>query len=281
MTEHRFKSGRILTADEWQQWRNDGLSTVQIAQILGITPNYAYVIARKFTAAGYQDPVRWRRKLGPSQHIDTKTDLGAYLLGILWGTMSVSKEGYLVTHRDTFFIETIKNHLRLSAKGFRTRDGAQLRLKISTKRDIATIENMILPHGWKPRKKKERPYPSGSIDDRGFVRAWVELHSTADFRSTGRKGYSRQHRLRVYGNWALLEKMNLVISSATGLAPRRLQPTTTEITKVIYYHGSSVATVVYWLYDGADLWNPLARQRLEFADCPFEDNCLPQNNILK
>ncbi len=56
MTEHRFKSGRILTADQWQQWRNDGLSVGQIAQILGVTPNYVYVIARKFTAAGYQDP---------------------------------------------------------------------------------------------------------------------------------------------------------------------------------------------------------------------------------
>lgn len=268
MVEHRFKSGRILTADEWQKWRKDGLNTRQIAHMLGVTPNYAYIIARKFTAAGCQDPGRWRKNLGPPQHIDTKTDLGAYLLGILWGTMSVSKEGYLVTHRDPFFIETIRNHLRLSAKGFRTRGGVQLRLKILTKRGIATIENMILPHGWKPRKKKERPYPSGSIDDRGFVRAWVELHSTADFRSTGRKGYSRQHRLRVYGNLALLEKMNVVISSATGLNPRRLQPTTNEITKAIYYHGSSVATVVSWLYDGAELWNPLEKRRLEFADYP-------------
>ena len=105
---------------------------------------------------------------------------------VFFGGRCPCQEGYLVTHRDPFFIDIIRDHLNLSAKGFRARGGTQLRLKISSIRDIETVENMILPHGWKPRKKKERPYPSGSIDDRGFVRAWVELHST-DFRRPAKR----------------------------------------------------------------------------------------------
>lgn len=205
MVQHRFKSGRILTADEWQQWREAGMSTNQIAHTLSVTPNYVRIIARKFAAAGYPEPGRRRKKSGPPQYIDTATDLGAYLLGILWGTMSVSDEGYWVSHRESFFIDIIRDHLNLSAKGFRARGGTQLRLKISSIRDIETVENMILPHGWRPRNQRERPYPSDSIDDRGFIRAWVELHSTMDLRSVGRRSNHRQHRLRIFGNWALLE----------------------------------------------------------------------------
>jgi|GEM_PF-3859460 hypothetical protein len=147
MTEHRFKSGRILTADEWQQWRKDGLNTRQIAQILGVTPNYAYVIARKFAAAGCQDPGRWRKNLGPPQHIDTDTDLGAYLLGILWGTMSVSDNEYWIRHRDPFFIETIRNHLHISARGFRAKDGTQFRLKISTDNSHGLTRGVLILRG--------------------------------------------------------------------------------------------------------------------------------------
>jgi hypothetical protein len=61
--------------------------------------------------------------------------------------------------------------------------------------------------------------------------------------------------------------MNFAISSATRLTPRRLQPTTNEITKALYYHGTSVATVARWLYEGAELWNPLRKRQMEFADC--------------
>lgn len=265
--QHQLRSGRIVTADEWLQWRKNGLNAHQIAHILSVSPGHVYRIARKFMAAGYQDPARWRNKLGPPQDIDTTTDTGGYLLGILWGSMSVHAKEYWVSHRDPFFIQTIREHLHISAEGYAPK-ADQMRLKISRKADIDTIEGLIIPHGWRRRTAAERPYPSGNVHHRGFIRAWVELHSTADFRSVRRRGrLYRQRRLIIYGNWSLLEEMNYIISSATGLIPRTLQHIKkNDITKALYYHASSVAIVVSWLYEGAELWNPASKRKLEFID---------------
>jgi len=86
--------GRIVIATEWLSWRKQGLSNTEIAHMLGVSLSIARIIARKFRQAGLSDLQYWKRKSGPVKIIDTTTDAGAYVLGILWGTATTSDGGY-------------------------------------------------------------------------------------------------------------------------------------------------------------------------------------------
>jgi hypothetical protein len=178
----------------------------------------------------------------------------------------VYQEGYWLRHRDRWYIDTVREYLDIPAavQEVKSRTGPQCRLKIVRADLVELITALLESHGWKPRNAQERPYPTGSINDRGFIRAWVELHGSVDIRQAkDRKGnYHPQKRLRVYGNWSMLDEMNNTLCYATGLNPRTLQPTTGKVTKALYFQGSSVSKVIDWLYDGAEIWNPAAKARL-------------------
>ncbi|WP_165859226.1 hypothetical protein [Desulfofundulus salinus] len=255
---------RTITASEWLSWRKQGLSNTEIAAILGVSPSMARVIAKKFRQAGVPDPQYRKRKPGPVMTLDTTTDAGAYVLGILWGTASTSGEGYWVRHRDRWYVDVVREYLGVTAEGHESysRTGNQWRLKITRAVDVAAVRNLLERHRWVPRKAPERPYPSGNIDDRGFVRAWVELHSSADVARTGRKR-APTPRLRVYGSRLLMEEVNLVITAGTGVSLRTLQKTENDTTAVLYYAGKSFRVVVDWLYAGAELYNPIVREKIE------------------
>lgn len=199
--------------------------------------------------------------------LDTSQDAGAYVLGILWGTMAEFEGGYFVRHRDPWYPETVRGALDLLPSIHKViyKGNPQYRLKIKSQKEVSALQRILTLHGWQPRQASERPYPSGSLNDRGFIRAWVELHGATDIRMAWKRNRSKypQKRLRIYGNWALLEEMNYILSAATGLPPRTLQPTGNHITKVLHYQGSSVPPVLDWLYDQAEIWNPAARARLE------------------
>ncbi|SHJ83633.1 helix-turn-helix domain-containing protein [Desulfofundulus thermosubterraneus] len=258
--------GCTVTATEWLSWRERGMSNTEIAAMLGVSPSMARVVARKFREAGVPDPQYRKRKPGPVMILDTATDAGAYVLGVLWGTASTSGEGYWVRHRDRWYVDVVLEHLGVTAEGHESysRTGNQWRLKITRAVDVATVRNLLERHGWAPRKAPERPYPYGNVDDRGFVRAWVELHSSADVARTGRKREPTS-RLRVYGSQPLLKELNRVVAVGVGLPPRRLQRmvTGTGETWCLYYTGGSFCAVVDWLYAGAGLYNPAVRERLE------------------
>lgn len=192
------------------------------------------------------------------------TDLGAYILGILWGALSISDEGYWLRHRDRWYIDAVKQHLGIPARGHESHSntGGQWRLKITRSADVAAIKTLLEHNGWTHRKALERPYPRGPLDDRGFVRAWVELHGSADVARTGRKREPTP-RLRVYGNRLLMEKINHIITANTGLPMRALQKTTNETTVALYYYGKSFRAVVDWLYAGAEIYNSAMRTRCQ------------------
>ena len=190
-------------------------------------------------------------------NLDPSTDTGAYILGILWGTMSVGESGFWVRHRDPWFVETVRTHLELSPSihAVSSATGPQYRLKIVRAETVRGLKALLERHGWTPRKDSIRPYPSGDIDDRGFIRAWTELHSHADtFQAKRRNGtHYPQKRLRIYGNFLLLDDINRVICAGIGQSPRKLQKTTNKTTKALYFQGSSVSLVLGWLYDGATI----------------------------
>lgn len=194
--------------------------------------------------------------------IDVQTDTGAYILGLLWGTMAVWEEGFWLRHRENWYIETVRNYLYLSpaVQFSHSRTGDQYRLKIIQSNQVAQLTKFFIAHGWTARQAQERYYPLGDINHRGFIRAWTELHGTADIAHIGRQR-APTPRLRVYGNYALLNTINDIITRATGLKPRAVQKTVNNITKAIYYYGYSYIAVVNWLYDGASLYNPEAKAK--------------------
>lgn len=155
-------------------------------------------------------------------------------------------------------------HLGVTAKGHESysRTGYQWRLKITRAADVAVVWNLLERHDWNPRKAPGRAYPSGNIDNKGFVRAWVELHGSADVARTGRTR-TPTPRLRIYGSLPLLEEMNRVIAIETGLPPRKPQlvATGTGETWCLYYTGKSFRAVVDWLYAGVEMYNPVAREK--------------------
>lgn len=269
--QHHLRSGRIITGEEWQTWREAGENTLNIAAMLGVTPSMARIIGRKFRAAGYIDPQYCKHKPGAIREFEIITDTGGYVLGVLWGTMGEWEEGYWVRHRDRWYVETVKEQLKIDTGiqhvASRTQD--QYRLKIVAARDVRTISNLLQARDWAPRNAQERPYPAGVINDRGFIRAWVELHSSTEIRFVWNKKKTMQYpqkRLRIYGNWALMEEVNSILSTATRLQPRTLQKTSNKITKALIFQGAPVDLVVSWLYDRAEIWNPTARAKLEFTE---------------
>lgn len=40
--------------------------------------------------------------------IDTTTDTGGYILGLLWGSLSLYENGFWLRHRDRWYVETDK-----------------------------------------------------------------------------------------------------------------------------------------------------------------------------
>lgn len=206
--------------------------------------------------------------------IDTDTDAGAYVLGVLWGICSISPEGFWLRHRDPWFVETVRDRLGIAAavQTVSSRTGPQARLKIARASHVAAVRDLLRKHGWTERNAPRRPYPSGRVDDRGFIRAWVELHSSADIARTGRRRTERP-RLRIYGNRDLLSEMNAVLSAATGLPLRTPQKTPNEVTKALYYYGTAARTVVGWLYERCNLTNPAARAKILDAVERFPFTC--------
>jgi hypothetical protein len=240
------------------------MNNTVIAAMLGVSPSMVRIVARKFRQAGVPDPQYSKRKPGPVKTLDTTTDAGAYVLGIFWSTASASEEGYWVRHRDRWYVNVVREYLGITAEGHESYSGTgnQWRLKITRAADIAAVKDLLEHHGWTPRKAPERAYPSGNIDDRGFVRAWVEVHSSADVARIGRKRKPTP-RLRIYGNRILLEEINRVVAASTGISPRMLQKTTNEVTAALYYTGESFRAVMDWLYTGAELYNPKVQKKFE------------------
>lgn len=188
--------------------------------------------------------------------------MDSYLVGLLWASLAVNDEGYWFRHRDRWYCETVRELLGLSCgiQESHSRTGAQYRLKITRAADVTRLAETLAAHGWEPRQAEIRPYPAGALDDRGFIRAWCEVHSHLDIRQAKRRDGSHypQKRLRVYGNAALLETINQILSSATGLQSRTLQTTANDITKALYYQGRAVQPVIDWLYMDAGLMHPTA-----------------------
>lgn len=256
---------RPISGSEWLSWRKRGLSNADIASMLGISPSMARLVAQKFREAGVYDPYYWKRKPGPLKKVDTTTDAGAYLLGILWGTVALAGDNAIwVRHNDKWYVDAIREYMGIGTNKRVRYLKAEKRwgLRITRAAEVGFLKELLENHGWAPRNTPERPYPYGVVNGRGFVRAWVELHSSADIARPGRRRRPTP-RLRIYGNCSLIDGINRVIAAETELGLRKPQRTPKETTVALYYTGKSFCSLVGWLYACASLYNPEAKERFE------------------
>lgn len=124
--------------------------------------------------------------------VNTTADIDSYILGVLWGILSLTSEGFWLCHKDLWYITVIKEHLDIFANSHISSSdtGSQYRLKITREKDVSKIKDILYAYNWAPRKAAIRPYPHGVKHDRDFIRAWVELHSHADMRNAKKKRWS-------------------------------------------------------------------------------------------
>ncbi len=197
--------------------------------------------------------------------LDISSEKGSYLLGVLWGCLSVGdKGGFWLRHKDPFFVEFGKDLLGISSSviPIPARTGTHFRLKITKESDSLVLKELLFPLGWTNRQAQERSYPTGRITDVAFCRAWVEMHGSFDIGVLGRPRKATP-RVRIYGNHVLMEEMSSVIGMDSGLGYRKPQKTPGNRTKGLYYTGASVASLLSWLYRGATIYNPQRRAEME------------------
>ena len=49
--------------------------------------------------------------------IDTTTDTGGYILGLLWGSLSLYENGFWFRHRDRWYVETVMGRTHIFSTG--------------------------------------------------------------------------------------------------------------------------------------------------------------------
>ena len=262
--EARVTSSTHFSWADWQYWREQGWSAARIARHVHLSPSRVNQIARRLGRTPANDPQYQKTRPGPRWSWDVTTESGAYTLGLLWGLASLtSPTTLLIRHRDKGRLEQLRDLLGLTSHIITGPSLAKpSRLKISRAADRQSILAVLDAQGWTPRQATVRSYPSHpALHHAAFIRAWAELHAAADRARSGRSP-RRIPRLRIYGNTAFIHTMNTYITAATQLS-RTPQKTSNHITRALYYTGSSVPTLLQWLYAGATIYYQPARDRLE------------------
>jgi hypothetical protein len=122
------------------------------------------------------------------------------------------------------------------------------RCKIQKEKEVLKLETFLKDLGWTSRQAEIRIYPEfGKLDDKAFIRAWCFLHSGLDTVKATRPIGTRKLRLRIYGNKEILSTINQIIANNVDVNVMKLQKASNEITKVLYYQGTSAIKVCEWL----------------------------------
>ena len=252
-----------FSREDWQAWRQAGWSAVRIARHIHLSVSRVNQLARHIGRTPQNDPLYYQKPFAYTPP-DLATEVGAYALGILWGTASVlTPHELIIRHRDKDLMVYAQKLLQLPGipTVITTTDGIQARYRIRRQWVAHQMIDWLQDLGWTPRQAAVRPYPRGDLCHRAFIRAWTELHAAADRPRLGRQ--RREYpRLRIYGNQALLESINTCIDRESELGLRTLQKTSNTSTKALYYTGNSAHALLQWLYANATVYHFPARDRL-------------------
>lgn len=155
--------------------------------------------------------------------------MDGYLLGILWGCCSIHHDHLICRHKDRYYPDYLADKFGGHVYMRQARTGSQYVVNLPVHYDI------LFPYGWTFRNDELRPYPQ-TDDNIGFCTAWFELHHSVDLRRW--KNGTEYLRLRIYGNFALMETLEEKISEITGVGRKSICQLHNGKTSVIYYQSS-------------------------------------------
>lgn len=168
---------------------------------------------------------------------------GAYCLGLIWGIGALLGDYFVFRTKDKSVLALIRE--RLNSKSQIYPVGKTYALKIAAGADVKKLTEWLTSMGWTRRQAQERKYPEAKgINHRGFIAGWARLHSSAD---TVRTKWGENPRVRIYGNYALMQTMSEIIASQTDIPIMKPQKAPNEITKILYYQGKSAFLLQEWL----------------------------------
>lgn len=138
-----------------------------------------------------------------------------YQIGIIWSISSYAEGRIILRHKNRYFLEIVNKSVGNTIYSQHSRTNIQYVLKIRL--PLSDLEDV----GYTNRNSDIRIAPEFAGLD--FFKAYLEVHSKADSHLVRIKGspYVRK-RLRVYGNYHILEDLNYFLVSH-GLNEKKIQ----------------------------------------------------------
>ncbi|TQI68576.1 hypothetical protein LY85_3316 [Clostridium sp. KNHs216] len=159
--------------------------------------------------------------------------MDGYLLGILWGCCTPHHNRLLCRHKDKYYPDYVASQLGGHVRTQMSRTGIQYTVNIPIEFEE------LYKFGWTLRNNDVRVYPK-TDDDKGFCSAWIELHHSADLGR--RKDGTRHPRLRIYGNYVLMESIESKISIIANVGQKSILRLHNEKSAEIYYQSYNEIT---------------------------------------
>ena len=104
--------------------------------------------------------------------------------------------------------------------------------------------------GWTERNSDIRNIPE-LVDFKGFLRAYIEIHSALDYSTRHKRDGSKYKslRLRIYGNVALVEDINNILNKNASVGIKKVQNLKNEKTSILNYTSLEEIRKIYdYLY---------------------------------
>lgn len=179
-----------------------------------------------------------------------KYEFTEYQLGILWAISSYSEGRLILRHQENIFLDVINTAVEHTIYSQQTRTGLQYVLKFRF--PISELEDI----GYTNRNNGIRIAPEFAGFD--FFRAYIELHSSIDLgRVKMRKSVCTRRRLRVYGNYYILEALNYFLIPY-GIKEKKIQ-FINEKTTYLSYASTAEVWEIYNLFHSSpcneEFWN--------------------------
>ena len=173
-----------------------------------------------------------------------------YQLGIFWGIASFSDDRTTFRCKNKYFLDIINKTLNNTVYLQYAKDKDQYVLKSQ----LIDIESFII-NNWTDRNAYIRDVPSLKCY-KDFLRAYIELHSSLDYStrySNNRKNKYKALRLRIYGNFQLIDSINHIINKEIpSISLKTTQKAANKTTRVLYYSSPSEIIDLFSYIEGEE-----------------------------
>ena len=185
------------------------------------------------------------------------SDFSEYQLGIFWGIASYTDNRITFRSKHKYYLDVLNNVINRNIYIQYPKEKEQYVLKTSCI-DIETFKM----NNWTDRNSNIRYIPKLKSYN-NFLRGYIELHSTLDYSTrytNNKKNKYKALRLRIYGNYKLIDNINDIISSQVDLVSlKKPQQIHNETTRVLYYSSPNEINKIYeYIYGeerNVDYWN--------------------------